>query len=144
MQTDENSDSDTLDDFMDSLGIDVKPTSAEDALMIQMTGGGHNELHVYRYWLIQEIHIYHDLKVDNCLMKIKNNISDELKEFTFDDYIATITKYYLKMKYLPWFEKDMRGLGKVKMDDMVKLLVSHDIVRGLLASKYEELPKLRY
>lgn len=134
--------SDTLDDFMESIGLDVKPTGPEDALMIEITGGGFNQLYIFRYWLMHEIHAFHDLKKNGCILrKIEKGVVVEL---TFLDYINIRTKYYLRMKYLPWFDKDMKGLGPASIDAMVPMLVGHDIIQQLLSLKYEELPKLRY
>lgn len=133
-----------FDDFMDGIELDVKPLSPEDALMIKMKSGSCNDLHLLRYWLIHEMHCYYNLLENNVHLMRKSTILQELKSITREEFALIRVRYYLQMKYLPWFEKDMSGLGVVDLNDMAKIVLEHDLIAKLVATEISDLPKLRY
>lgn len=133
-----------FDDFMDGIGLDIKPADAEDALMLRFTGGGNNELHVFRYWLMHEMHAYYDALLAGVIYMRRDKALSELVPLDKDEYVIVRIKYYLRMKYLPWFHKDMCGLGIADIDKMAKKLLSHDVIQTLINTLHEDLPKLRY
>lgn len=129
---------------MDSIGLDIKPQGPEDALMIRMTAGGNNELHIFRYWLMHEMHAYYDCLKEGILYMRKSAILQELVPIKKDEYVIARIKYYLRMKYFPYFKQDVAGLGIANIDEMAKLLLVHDVIRSMVDKKHEDLPKLRY
>ncbi len=135
---------DSFDDFMDGIGLDVKPLGPEDALLIRMKAAGCNELHVLRYWLIHEIHHYYHALKNGVIYMRRNNITNELVTFRKEEFIALRIDYYLDMKYLPWFMKDISGLGVAKKSVMVKILLEQELVQDVMTRTQEELPKVTY
>lgn len=129
-----------LDDFMDSIGMDIKPTGPEDALMILLDAGkGYKEIHNLRYWVRHELYVYHFVVNDGCIM-VKDNTLDN-KRYTKRDYARAIIEYYLRMKYHPWFTQDMRGLGKADIKKMCELVMAHAEIAPLIAAKTkDEMP----
>lgn len=143
-QATQEKDEDTIDDFMDGIGLDVKPTGPEDALMIQLTGGGFNQLHTLRYWLMHNLHEYYAAKDEGTIFMRRSNITRELVEITIHDYAKIMVKYYLRMKYLPYFNSDVAGLGKADLNKMAELVLRHEAISTMVEKKREELPKLSY
>lgn len=139
-------DSDDLDAFMDGVGLDVKPVDANDALMTRLTGGvhgtGYREIHNYRYWIRHEIFAYFDLIKNGCILHRVNFADKEtFKEFTRLDFIRARTKYYLRMKYLPYFNTGVEGLGKADLDTVCDMILKHEDISPLLTASEEDLPK---
>lgn len=135
---------DTFDDFMDGIGLDVKPISPEDALLILMKSGNCNKLALLRYWLIHELHCYHNTVKNGVVYLKRDDTSKELVPFTKNDYIALRVKFYLNTYFLPWFDSDQSKLGKVKYEPMVKLVLEQEMIASLVALPYDEIPKLSY
>lgn len=135
---------DNFDDFMDGIGLDVKPVSPEDALLILMKSGNGNKLHLLRYWLIHELHCYHNAVKNGVIYMKRNSETLELQPFTKNEYINLRIKYYLNMYFLPWFDSDQSKIGKVQYDPMVKLILEQEVVESLVRLPYDEIPKLSY
>lgn len=138
-----------VDDFMESIGLDVRPANANDALMTRLTGGvhgtGYREIHNYRYWIRHELFAYFDLTKNGCLF-YKNSIHPETKvaelvPFSKLDFIKTRTKYYLRMKYHPYFFTGIPDLGKADIDVVCGLILDHPDIKPLLTASEEDLPK---
>lgn len=145
---------DNLDDFMDSIGLNVKPTGPEDALMIKLNGGagsagGYKEIYNFRYWLRHELYGYYDLVKHGCMMfqsGIEKNAQGDVisahkhKPFTKLDYVKVRTKYYLNMKYNPWFTHDVSGLGKANIDQVCNLVLEHSAIKSIVECEEKDLP----
>ncbi len=112
--------------------------------MIRMNGGGRNDLHVYRYWLLTELHHYYFMLKNEIILRRKSRVLNEFVDVTKEEYAAAMTKYYLQMMYLPWFTgKGISALGLVDYDKMVKLLLSQDIIQSLINTPHENLVQVR-
>lgn len=131
-----------IDDFLDGIGLDIKPSGPEDALMIKLTGAGFNELHLLRYWLMHQLHEYYSCIKDGILFMRKNNITRELTIVKIDEYAKIYIKYYLRMKYLPYFHQDVAGVGIANIDTMADMVLNHSAIRPMIDGKHEDLPKL--
>lgn len=139
------SDDSDLDDFMESMGLDIKPTGPEDALMIKLNGGigssqGYKEIYNYRYWIRHELYAYFNLIKDGCMMVRESQILKKQVPYTKMDYVRTRTKYYLNMKYLPWFNSDVSGLGKADINKVCDMLIEHEAIKPLVEADEKDLP----
>lgn len=140
-------DQEGLDDFLDSLGIDTKPLSPEHALMLKLDGGaGYKEIHNYRYFIRHEMFYYYHL-LEEGLILCKEKIVDTdtfnkgLVEANKYDWARVRTKYYLQMKYLPWFTNNLSGIGVANLDKMTQMLLDHELVRPVIEANKEDLPR---
>lgn len=133
-----------FDDFMDGIGLDIKPVSPEDALMIRLKAGGCNQLHILRYWLMTEMHHYHHRIQNGITHMRKSNITQDWVVVSQKDHAIIMIKYYLQMKYLPWFDSDRSGLGVANLDTMAKMVLEQDSIQSMVNTPHADLPKLRY
>jgi hypothetical protein len=144
--------SDDLGDFLESIGLDVKPTSPEKALLNRLDGGtGYRPIHNFRFWLRHEIFTWFDI-VERGMPPCKKVVSlthgDRYEPATRQEYVAIRIKNFLLMQYHPWFDptyaKDrggMSGIGVCNIDTMVALLLSHELIAPLLTAKKEDMPR---
>jgi hypothetical protein len=51
------------------------------------------------------------------------------------------TKYYLNMKYLPYFNSNMAGVGVCDIDKMVELVLAHPDIAATVAADEANLPR---
>lgn len=144
--------SDDLNDFMESIGLDVRPTSPEQALLNRLTGGqGYQQIHNFRWWLRHEIFGWFDLVEQGlppCKKVVDATNGDKFVPATREEYITAKTKYFLRMHYLPWFDPKcqpntggMSGIGVANIDTTARLLMAHEIIRPLLTAKKEDMPR---
>lgn len=136
-----------LNDFLDSIGLDVKPLSPEHALLNKLAGGqGYKKIHNYRYWLRHEMHSYFDM-LERGISFSKDTIDPVTKAIvtkplTQAEYVHARTKYYLEMHYLPWFNSDQSGIGVANLDEAAKMVAGHEDVRGVAtAQKKDDIPR---
>jgi len=135
-----------LDDFMDSIGLDVKPISPEHAFMIYQTGGGgYKKIHNYRWWIRHEIFGWFDL-VENNLPPCKRVVDQTTKTTSWapatrEEYVLARTKYYLRIHNLPWFNSDMSGIGIADIDKTAQMMIEHEDIAPLLTAKKDDMPR---
>lgn len=135
-----------LDDFMDSIGLDVKPMSPEHAFIITQTGGtGYRKIHNFRYWIRHEIFGWFDLVENNatpCKKVLDTNKGEMVYvPLTREEYVLIKTKYYLRMNNLPWFNSDISGLGVANLDKTARMMIDTEEIKPLLAAKKSEMPR---
>ena len=134
------------DDFMECIGLDIKPASPEDALMIRLTGGdGYKKIHDLRYWIRHELFAYYDLLKNGISLYKETVHKDTFQvhkiEATKEEYAILRIKYYLQMYYLPWFNSDRSGLGLADIGKAAKMVMDHEDIRSVVDAKEEDLPK---
>lgn len=138
-----------IDDFMDSIGLDVKPMSPEHAFMLMMTGGstggGYKKIHNYRWWIRHEIFGWFDLTeqgIPPCKSTLDRNRGEVLySPATREEYVLVRTKYYLRMHNLPWFNSNLSGIGVADIDKTARMLIEHPDIAPLLTAKKDEMPR---
>lgn len=143
--------SDELSDFMESIGLDVKPTSPEKALMNKIDGGmGCKPIHNFRWWLRHEVIAWFDLVEQGmvpCRKVVNYANGDKYEPATQEEYITVKTKYYLRMHFHPWFDPTfnkgaggMSGIGVANLDAATSLLLQHEIIKPFLTAKKGQVP----
>ena len=138
--------SNDLDDFLDSIGLDVKPLSPEHALMLRLDSGtGYKQIHTYRYYIRWELLYYYHL-ISEGLELVKNTVDKK----NFDpiqvradkyDWVRVRTKWYLYQKHLPWFDSDQSGLGIADIDKMTQMIMEHEDIKPVIDANEEDLPR---
>src|SRR5215813_12724388 len=94
-------------DFMESLGLETRPNSPEEALMEYLTEGNYKRIHTIRFWLMHEMARFQDLKKNEVnLTKEKfSQIKQEVINYplTNKEYATLSVNYHLRSNYYGWF-----------------------------------------
>lgn len=72
-----------------------------------------------------------------------SQIKQEYVPFTKEEYIISMTKYYLLMQYHGWLNRKVSPLGNVDPDKMAKLLMNQEVIQKLIHMPHPELPVVR-
>lgn len=137
---------DLADDFLESMGLESKPLTPEDALMTRFTeGSGFTKIHEYRYLVRHELFAYYHIQecgYDLTKWSVDKDTKIEYKKKADKyDWLRIRTKYYLQMKFLPWFTQDMSGLGSVDYNKIIDMLMSHPYITEVIEARPEDLPR---
>lgn len=144
---------DVLGDFLEGIGLEVRPMSPEDAFMTYLTGGqGYRKIHNFRWWIRHEIFGWFDL-VEQGLVPCKKVLDRNKGEMVFtpatrEEYVTSRAKYYFQMNNHPWFDPDfnkgtggMSTLGVCDLSKVVAMVLAHEDIAPLLTAKKDEMPR---
>lgn len=126
-----------MDDLLEELGLDTKPTDANDIFWDELTSGGYPKIHNARYWLVHQMSFYHHFREDNVnftrqIMKDGKVVNSTVTQL---EYGKIALKYYLYMTHYPRFNPEIyrsNGLGAADMDVIIAKMVSYEPIRTVI------------
>lgn len=126
----------SVDDFLDGIGFDLSPPTAEDGLMSYLTEGDYKGIAIIRWWLKSEMARYNDmLKNNNIVIYISTRDKETLipsqKPITKLEYAKIAVKYYILMYHLPWTDGTL-SKGEFNMDRMAQRLLDVPAIKEML------------
>ena len=135
----------SVDDFMEGIGLSVKPLDAEHAFMINLTDGHYTKVATFLYWFRHELFCYYDLK-EHGLDLVKNEFNKDtglkwIVKATKEDWALARTIYYIHMKFQSWIDWDVSGMGKIDVNKAAKMVLELPEVARMLACDEEDLPR---
>lgn len=135
MQTEESSEI----DFMESIGLEVKPATPEEAFLMHLNEGKCGKIHSIRYWLIHEIARYQDMLKNNLeVVKLVFDINTDSvvkKPITSMEYAKVAINYHLRSNFYGWF-MDTANRRKCDLAKVVQLIVELPMIVEVIEKKY--------
>lgn len=125
-------------DFMESIGLETKPNTPEEAMMQHLTEGNCGKIHSIRYWLRHEMARFYYMKKDNIQItrSIIENGQLVNKPLSNIEYAKIAITYHLRGNYGSWFMEGVTNRPKCDIVKVVQDIVEHPSIVDVIEKTY--------
>lgn len=126
-------------DFMESIGLETKAATPEEAFMNHMTEGNYKKIFNIRYWLAHEMARFQDMREKAVIIAKHTYDKDDRtiinKPITNVEYAKIALNYHLRSNYGGWF-MDVANRQKCDLAKTVGLVVAYPAIMEIVEKKF--------